>query len=285
MLHTHLPRRNRAFEMKLNIAFPRNGTVKQFDITDDVLRRVNLNDYRLGNDVDGSIFGDQFKGYTFRLKGGSDKDGFPMVQGVLASSRVSLLIKRGAPGFNTFRGRSGERRRKALRGCIVGSDIAVLNVSIIKSGSQAIEGVTDVTLPRRLGPKRANNLRKLFNLSRDDDVRKFVVRRKVSKAGKKDRFKGPKIQRLVTPVVRAQRAKKVKVAMASIRKNAQERREYLSLVSKTRMAARQRKNATLNRQKAVAEKSLIAAFQKAGAPKQAVKATAPAAKATVAKKK
>jgi small subunit ribosomal protein S6e len=271
--------------MKLNIAFPRNGTVKQFDITDDVLRRVNLNDYRLGNDVDGAIFGDQFKGYTFRLKGGSDKDGFPMVQGVLASSRVSLLVKRGAPGFNTFRGRSGERRRKALRGCVVGADIAVLNVSIVKSGEQAIEGVTDVTLPRRLGPKRANNLRKLFNLSRDDDVRKFVVRRKVTKAGKKDRFKGPKIQRLVTSTVRAQRAKKVKVAMASIRKNAQERRDYLSLVSSSRMAARQRKTAALRRQKAVVEKSAIAAFQKAGAPKQAVKAAAPAAKATAAKKK
>jgi small subunit ribosomal protein S6e len=246
---------------------------------------VNLNDYRLGNDVDGAIFGDQFKGYTFRLKGGSDKDGFPMVQGVLASSRVSLLVKRGAPGFNTFRGRSGERRRKALRGCVVGADIAVLNVSIVKSGEQAIEGVTDVTLPRRLGPKRANNLRKLFNLSRDDDVRKFVVRRKVTKAGKKDRFKGPKIQRLVTSTVRAQRAKKVKVAMASIRKNAQERRDYLSLVSSSRMAARQRKTAALRRQKAVVEKSAIAAFQKAGAPKQAVKAAAPAAKATAAKKK
>jgi len=115
-------------------------------------------------------------------------------------------------------------------------------------------------------------------------VRKFVVRRKVSKAGKKDRFKGPKIQRLVTPVVRAQRAKKVKSAMASIRKNAQERREYLSKVSRARMASRQRKNAALHRQKAVAEKSLIAAYQKAGAPKQALKATAAPAKAATKKK-
>jgi len=270
--------------MKLNIAYARNGTTKQFDITDDVLRRVNLNDYRLGNDVDGSIFGDQFKGYTFRLKGGSDKDGFPMVQGVLASSRVSLLVKRGAPGFNTFRGRSGERRRKALRGCVVGSDISVLNVTVLKLGEQPIEGVTDVSLPRRLGPKRASNLRKLFNLSREDDVRKFVVRRKVSKAGKKDRFKGPKIQRLITPVVRAQRAKKVKAAMNSIRKNAEERREYLSLVSKGRMATRQRKNALLHRQKVGAEKALLSAYQKAGAPKQAIKAAAPAAK-TAPKKK
>jgi len=269
--------------MKLNIAYPRNGTVKQFEIPDEVLRRVNLNDYRLGNDVDGGIFGDAFKDYTFRLKGGSDKDGFPMVQGVLASSRVSLLVKRGAPGFNTFRGRSGERRRKALRGCIVGSDISCLNVVVLKNGSQPIEGVTDVSLPRRLGPKRASNLRKLFNLSRDDDVRKFVVRRKVSKAGKKDRFKGPKIQRLITPVVRAQRARKVKQAMASIRNNAQERREYLHLIGARRMAARQRKNASLLRQRVASDKAVLAAYQKAGAPKAAVKAPVKAVKKTVAK--
>merc|ERR1712066_971199 len=48
--------------------------------------------------------------------------------------------------------------------------------------------------PRRLGPKRASNIRKLFNLEKKDDVRKFVVRRE---AGKKK--KAPKIQRLVTP--------------------------------------------------------------------------------------
>jgi len=262
--------------MKLNIAYPRNGTVKQFEVTDEVLRRVNLNDYRLGNEVDGGIFGEQFKGYSFRLKGGSDKDGFPMVQGVLASSRVSLLIKRGAPGFNTFRGRSGERRRKALRGCIVGSDISVLNVVITKLGEQPIEGVTDVSLPRRLGPKRASAIRKLFNLSKDDDVKKFVVRRRVQKAGKKDRFKAPKVQRLITPKIRARRARKVRTIMESVRKSAEERKHYLQTISRRRMVARQKKTARHHRQKVAADKQLVAAFTKAGAP--AAKKTAVAAK-------
>ncbi|SCU67064.1 40S ribosomal protein S6, putative [Trypanosoma equiperdum] len=149
--------------MKLNIAYPRNGTVKQFEVADEVLRRVNLGDYRLGNEVDGVIFGEPFKGYTFKLQGGSDKEGFPMVQGVMAPSRVSLLVKRGAVGFNTFRGYQGERRRKSLRGCILASDIAVLNVIVVRVGEQPIEGVTDVSVPRRLGPKRANKIRKLFN--------------------------------------------------------------------------------------------------------------------------
>merc|ERR1712227_341555 len=59
-----------------------------------------------------------------------------------------------------------------------------------------IPGLTDDSKPRRLGPKRASNIRKLFNLEKKDDVRKFVVRRTV-KEGKK-KTKAPKIQRLVT---------------------------------------------------------------------------------------
>merc|ERR1712183_1264253 len=68
---------------------------------------------------------------------------------------------------------------------------------IVKKGAEDIPGLTDESKPRRLGPKRASNIRKLFNLEKKDDVRKFVVRR-VCKEGKK-KTKAPKIQRLVTP--------------------------------------------------------------------------------------
>lgn len=248
--------------MKLNIAYPRNGTIKQFDISDDILRRVQLTDYRLGNEVDGRIFGDEFAGYIFRLRGGSDKQGFPMVPGVLASSRVKLLIKRGAIGFNTFRGYQGERRRKSVRGCILANDIAVLNVTISKLGEQAIEGVTDINAPRRLGPKRANNIRKLFNLSRNDDVRKYVVRRRVSKAGKKDRLKAPKIQRLITPTIKARRAKKAAVLIEKVRKSAEERREYLKTIASHRRSLRHRAHSKKHSRKVAAQKIEVAAFQK-----------------------
>merc|ERR1712139_741234 len=65
---------------------------------------------------------------------------------------------------------------------------------VAKKGAEDLPGVTDDQKPRRLGPKRASNIRKLFNLEKKDDVRKFVVRRE---AGKKK--KAPRIQRLVTP--------------------------------------------------------------------------------------
>jgi hypothetical protein len=56
----------------------------------------------------------------------------------------------------------------------------VLNVNIkLFLGDNEIEGLTDKIVPRRLGPKRATKIRRLFNLSKEDDVRKYVIRRTI----------------------------------------------------------------------------------------------------------
>lgn len=97
--------------------------------------------------------------------------------------------------------RKGERKRKSIRGCIVGHDIGVLSVSISTKGENEIPGVTDQDIPRRLGPKRANKIRKLFALKKSDNielVKKCVVRRKFTTKDGKERQKAPKIQRIIT---------------------------------------------------------------------------------------
>merc|ERR1719440_1832863 len=71
-----------------------------------------------------------------------------------------------------------------------------MNLVLAKKGPEEIPGLTDDNKPRRLGPKRAANIRKLFNLEKKDNVRNFVVRRVVKEGNKKQ--KAPKIQRLVT---------------------------------------------------------------------------------------
>ena len=104
--------------------------------------------------------------------------------------------------------RTGERKRKSVRGCICGPDLAVIALKIVKKGDAEIDGVTTDVKPRRLGPKRASYIRKVFALRktddvrkcvvrREDDVRKYVVRREVKK-GDKTFYKSPKIQRLIT---------------------------------------------------------------------------------------
>merc|ERR1719265_2944302 len=147
--------------------------------------------------MEGDSLGDEFKGYVFRITGGNDKQGFPMKQGVLCNNRVKLLFKK---GMSTYRERrKGCRKRKSVRGCIVGPDLATLQLVIARKGAEEIPGLTDESRPRRLGPKRASNIRKLFNLEKKDDVRQFVVRREIE--GKKKKQKAPKIQRLVTPAM------------------------------------------------------------------------------------
>jgi small subunit ribosomal protein S6e len=141
-------------------------------------------DKKLSQEVPGDTIGEEFKGYIFRISGGNDKQGFPMKQGVLVPHRVRLLL---VDGHSCYRERrKGERRRKSVRGCIVGPDIAVLSLIIVKKGDEELPGLTDNVLPKRLGPKRATKIRKFFNLSKEDDVRKYVVRREVTSQKKEN---------------------------------------------------------------------------------------------------
>jgi len=242
--------------MKLNIANPESGTQKTFELNDDKAVQ-RLVDKRVSQEFDGAILGDNYAGYIFRITGGCDKQGFPMKQGVLVNSRVKLLLTRGVIGYQAWRGRNGERNRKSVRGCIVGSDISVLNLVIVAKGDQEIAGVTDAQNPRRLGPKRASHIRALFDLSKDDDVRKYVIRREV-----KGHSKAPKIQRLVTPVTRQRRRAKRAMIKARRESGMDLRNTYYNQIRKRSQLANLRKKATVTRK-------TIATAQKA---KQAAKA-------------
>ncbi|KAK5452360.1 40S ribosomal protein S6 [Exophiala xenobiotica] len=184
--------------MKLNISYPAHGSQKLFEIEDERKLRVFM-DKRMGNEVPADSLGDEWKGYIFRITGGNDKQGFPMKQGVMLPTRVRLLLSEGHSCYRPRR--TGERKRKSVRGCIVAQDLSVLALSIVKQGEGDIPGLTDVVNPKRLGPKRATKIRRFFGLTKQDDVRKFVIRREVvpKKEGAKPYTKAPKIQRLVTP--------------------------------------------------------------------------------------
>ena len=80
-------------------------------------------------------------------------------------------------------------------------------------------------------------------------IRKFVIKRKVEKGDKKPRYKGPKVQRLITSKTRARRIRKVENRKDSMKNSAQVRRDWLSSVAKDRMKHRQRASAAATRKK------------------------------------
>merc|ERR1712002_812164 len=182
--------------------------------------------------------------------------GFPMKQGVLTPGRVRLLLSKGHPCYRPRK--TGERKRKSVRGCIVDGQLSVLSVTIVKKGDAEIPELTDKTLPRRLGPKRASKIRKLFNLSKEDNVCQYVIKRPITKEGKKQRFKAPKIQRLVTPT-RVARKRHLRVAkMGRIVKKREEEAVYKKLLSQRRKERRNELMMKKQRKKALRERKLSA---------------------------
>lgn len=218
----------RARAAQFNIANPTAGTMHCIDI-DDEKKLAAFYDKRMGQEVQGDVLGPEFAGYVFRISGGNDKQGFPMVQGVLTQTRVRLLLSKGAAYYRPRR--KGERKRKSVRGCIVGSDIAVLNLVVAEKGAADIPGLTDKASerPRRLGPKRANNIRKLFDLTKEADVRKSVLSRTVEKKGKKT-IKRTKIQRLVTPLTLHRKKRLLTAKLAARDKARKDAAEYKKLL-------------------------------------------------------
>merc|ERR1712038_1228214 len=214
--------------MKLNVSFPATGCQKLFEINDEHKVRP-FYEKRMGAEVPADTLGDEWKGYVFRITGGNDKQGFPMKQGVMSEGRVRLLLKKGHTCYRQRR--TGERKRKPVRGCIVNANLSVLSLAIVKKGEADIPGLTDNTIPRRLGPKRASKIRKLFNLSKEDNVCQYVIKRPLPvKEGKKQKFKAPKVQRLITPIMLQRKRHRIALKRRRSEKSTQAKLEYAAAI-------------------------------------------------------
>jgi small subunit ribosomal protein S6e len=214
--------------MKYHIANPTTGQQIVKEVDDDKINR-HFHDRRMGSDVDGKVLGDEFEGYTLRITGGNDKQGFSMKQGVLCAGRVRILMKERIQSYRPKR--AGERKRKSVRGCITGPDLCVLSLKVLEKGSGEVAGLTDDQKPRRLGPKRVGKIKKAFALRKKDDTTKYVVRREIKK-GDKTFYKAPCVQRLITDkrIRRKSEHKKGKIAKWKATKEAH--MAYEKLLSK-----------------------------------------------------
>jgi small subunit ribosomal protein S6e len=233
--------------MKLNIAYPENGTMKTIEIDDDK-QLAGIFDKRLGAIIDGELIGQDYKGYVFKIFGGSDDTGVAMKQGVMTSGRTKLLLSKESTGWRG-RAKRGCRKRKTVRGCIISPELSLISLVVKQVGETPIAGLTDVKKDRRLAPKRVGKIRKLFGLTKKDDVRAFVVHNK-----EKKQHNGPKIQRLITPA-RLQQKRKLRALKRSRYEATQaQAKEFNAMIAErvkeAREAAKKRRRSSRNSRKA-----------------------------------
>ncbi|UYV80480.1 RPS6 [Cordylochernes scorpioides] len=237
---------------QLNVSYPYTGCQKLFEV-DDELKLSIFYEKRMGAEVEVDNLGDEWKGYVVRITGGNDKQGFPMKQGVLTSGRVRLLLSKGHSCYRPRR--TGERKRKSVRGCIVDSNLSVISLVIVKKGNEEIPGLTDTTVPRRLGPKRASKIRKLFNLEKKDDVRQYVVKRPLApKEGKPNKTKAPKIQRLITPLTLQRKRHRLSLKRQRVLKRKEEASDYAKLLATRAKEAKEKKAEELRRRRSASQR-------------------------------
>lgn len=119
---------------KMVVADPKTGKSYKLEAKDPEASR--LIGMRIGEKFDGRIVG--LPGYELQITGGTDRDGFPMRPDIAGPGRVSVLLASG-PGFSSRK--SGDRRRKMVRGSRVSESIVQLNAVITKWGEKPVEEI------------------------------------------------------------------------------------------------------------------------------------------------
>ena len=95
-----------------------------------------LNGLKIGEEFDGQIVG--LDGYTLKITGGSDKNGFAMKKDVDGPRRIKSLLT-GGVGYKP-KG-DGVKRRKTVRGNTIAEDIVQINTVVTKAGSKSIADI------------------------------------------------------------------------------------------------------------------------------------------------
>jgi small subunit ribosomal protein S6e len=107
-----------------------------YQIDVDAKETKKLVGLSIGEEFDGDVVG--LPGYSLKITGGSDKNGFPMKKDLTGPRRVRSLVS-GGIGYHPDR--SGKRRRKTFRGNTISEDIIQINTIISKAGSKSLEEI------------------------------------------------------------------------------------------------------------------------------------------------
>lgn len=120
--------------MKAVISDPKTG--KSYQTEFDKAKESALVGKKIGEKIDGGLLG--AAGYSFEVRGGSDNSGFPMRKDISGSRKVAPVLSIGV-GYRAKA--KGIRMKKTVRGSMISTDTAQVNLKILEVGSVKIEEI------------------------------------------------------------------------------------------------------------------------------------------------
>lgn len=110
------------------------GTTDGNTYQTEIEESAQLAGKKIGEEFDGGIVG--LEGYTLKITGGTDQQGFPMRRSIEGVERHRILLEDGA-GIDEDE--DGVRRRQSVRGNTVSGNIEQLNTTVAEEGSKSVE--------------------------------------------------------------------------------------------------------------------------------------------------
>lgn len=111
----------------------KTGKSWKIEMESDYLMGKNI-----GDKVNGKEIKEDFEGYEFEIKGGSDHAGFPLSKDVEGLAYKRLLLTK---GFGMRESGGGLRKRKAVRGKIISNTTSQLNLAVVKEGKKKLSEI------------------------------------------------------------------------------------------------------------------------------------------------
>ena len=139
----------------------------------------NFSGRRIGQEIQLDSVG--LNGYSAKITGGSDKDGFPMRKDLVGTSRKRIFV--------VVDRKKGEKTRITKRGNTVADDIKELNVVVTKYGTPSLEemlGKKDAAKEEKLSVKE-EMVKKSLEIAGTQEAAKAMSGIKFKKGEVKDK--------------------------------------------------------------------------------------------------
>lgn len=123
-------------------------TKKSYQIEVDQNKAAEVLGKKIGDEIRGDSLG--LTGYTLKITGGTDRDGFPMLSDINGPGARRILLT-GTPGYHPKM--KGQRKRKRVRGNTISQDTTQINTKILKKGEKTLDEITGKG-PKKEEPKK-----------------------------------------------------------------------------------------------------------------------------------
>lgn len=116
---------------------------KNYQLEVDQSKCESILGLKIGDTFRGDIIG--LQGYELEIRGGTDKDGFPMRADIEGMGKKRILISKscGFGGKKRIKKKKvkikGLRRRKTVRGNTISNFISQINCKVVKEGEKSLE--------------------------------------------------------------------------------------------------------------------------------------------------